>query len=104
MKDLLSSGVENFDNVKSSTIAEVITQLTGLSVANIQCLYGLSTTFINTDLALTFQAANKTRLCNKILGRTMFDIVRIVNQTENKVCCKYDLIFHDFCSFHADNS
>ena len=101
MKDLLASKSENFDNVKSSTIAEVITLLTGLSVANIQCLYGWSTTFINTDLALTFQAANETRLCNKILGRTMFDIVRVINQTKNKVCCKYDLIFDDFCTVHT---
>ena len=102
MEDLLASVGQDFDDVKSRTIAEVITQLTGLSTENLRCLYGWSNSFINTDLALTFQTANETRLCNDFLGRTMFDIVRIISQTQNKVCCKYISIFYDFyntCKF-----
>lgn len=89
MQDLLTLLGQSFDDIKSSTVAEVITQLTGLTVQNLQCLYGLSTTFTSTDLAKTFQNANETRLCNDFLGRTLFDIVTIISQIPDKVCCKY---------------
>lgn len=89
MDVLLTSIAQDFDDVKSRTVAEVISLLTGMTIENLQCLYGWNTTFVNTDLALTFQNANETRLCNDFLGRTMFDIVRIISQTPNKVCCKY---------------
>jgi hypothetical protein len=89
MEGLLTSIAQNFDDIKSRTVAEVITQLTGMTIENLQCLYGWNTTFVNTDFAITFQNANETRLCNDFLSRTMFDIVRIISQTPSKVCCKY---------------
>jgi hypothetical protein len=89
MENLLTSIGQNFDNMKSSAVAQVISLLTGLTIENLQCLYGWSTTFVNTDLAITFQTANETRLCNDFLDRTMFDIVRIISQAPSKVCCKY---------------
>ena len=97
MEDLLTSKGQNFDDIKSRTVAEVITLLTGMTIQNLQCLYGWSSTFTNTDLAITFQNANETRLCNDFLGRTMFDIVRIISQTPSKVCCKYIVAFIICC-------
>ncbi|XP_028394545.1 uncharacterized protein LOC114518753 [Dendronephthya gigantea] len=86
METLLNSGALDFDDVKYKNVTEVITQLTGMTIANLQCLYGWSNDFINTDLAITFQEANETRLCNDFLGRTMFNIVAIISQTPSKVC------------------
>ena len=88
MESLLNSLGLDFDDVKSKSVAEVIVQLTGLSTENLQCLYGWNSDFLNTDLGKTFQSANETRLCNDFLGRTMFDIVRIMSQIQDKVCCK----------------
>lgn len=86
MQHLLDSLTFDFDVVKFFSVAKVITLHTGMTTDNLHCLYGWSSTFLNTDLAITFQTANETRLCNDFLGRTMFDIVKIISR--NILCCK----------------
>ena len=87
---LLANGLQ-FEDIESMTVAEVITQLTGLTKENLGCFYPWSSTFLNTDLAKTFDNANTTRLCNDFLGLSLYNIVIKIQQTADKVCCKYKL-------------
>lgn len=85
---LLANGLQ-FEDIESKTVAEVITQLTGLTKENLGCFYPWNSTFLNTDLAKTFDKANTTRLCNDFLGLSLYSIVMKIQQTTDKVCCKY---------------
>ena len=84
---LLSMGLQ-FDDIKNKSVAEVITQLTSLTIENIGCFYPWNSTFLSTDLAKAFENANTTRLCNEFLGHSLYDIVVKIGETADKVCCK----------------
>ena len=83
---LLANGLQ-FEDIENMTVAEVITQLTGLTKENLGCFYPWSSTFLNTNLAKTFDNANTTRLCNDFLGLSLYNIVIKIQQTAD--CRKY---------------
>ena len=88
---LLTNDGLTFDDIENKTVAEVVTEQTGLSLQQLGCLYGWNLDFLNLIEEITWKNVSAYRICNEYQGLTLHSILVTLSTAESKNCCKFNM-------------
>ena len=93
---ILTKNGLTLNHIENRTVAEIMSEQTGLSVQHLGCLYGWNSAFLELINQITWGNVSAFRICDDYQVLTLHRILESLLTAQPKNCCKCDVLKGNF--------